>query len=85
MTVTSAGFTEEAGVAGDTLLRVQVGSPFLLRWTSDEWQHVTDARSSTTGLGIEFADILLPRQAAPMRFTFLWVEENRWEGKDYKV
>jgi hypothetical protein len=21
----------------------------------------------------------------PIRFTFLWVDENRWEGKDYKV
>jgi hypothetical protein len=22
---------------------------------------------------------------APIRFTFLWLEENRWEGKDYEV
>lgn len=74
-----------AAVTGGTLLRVQAGSPFLLRWTSDEWQHMTDTRSHTTVLGIEFADILLPRQDAPLRFTFFWVEEDRWEGKDYKV
>ena len=67
-----------------TLLRVQVGSPFLLRWTSDEWQHVTDTRSMATGVGIEFVDILMPQQETPVSFTFLWVEENRWEGKDYE-
>ncbi|MBO0798076.1 MAG: hypothetical protein J2P31_04565 [Blastocatellia bacterium] len=59
--------------------------PFLLHWTSDEWQHSTDIRSLVTGVGIEYADILLPQQNARIRFTFLWVEENRWEGKDYKV
>lgn len=68
-----------------TLLRVQADSPFLLHWTGDEWRHSTDARSSATGVGIEFADIVLPRQDAPVRFTFLWVVENRWEGRDYTV
>ena len=67
------------------LLRVQADSPFILRWTTDEWRHSTDTRSSATGVGVEFADILLPRQDAPVRFTFLWLEENRWEGRDYKV
>jgi glucoamylase len=71
--------------AAGTLLRVQADSPFLLHWTSDEWQHSTDTRSRATGVGIEFVDILLPGQKAPIRFTFLWVEKNRWEGKDYKV
>jgi len=36
-------------------------------------------------VGIECVDILLPQQHAPMRFTFLWVAEHRWEGKDYTV
>ena len=67
------------------LLRIQASSPFLLHWTSDEWLHSTDTRSTSTGVGIEFVDILLPRQNAPIRFTFFWVEDNRWEGKDYKV
>jgi glucoamylase len=71
--------------AAGTLLRIQASSPFLLHWTSDEWQHSTDTQSRATGVGIEFVDILLPQQKAPIRFTFLWVEENCWEGKDYKV
>ncbi len=67
------------------LLRVQANSPFLLHWTSDEWHTSIDTRSTATALGIEFVDIPVPQQDAPFRFTFLWVEENRWEGKDYKV
>ena len=73
------------GVAG-TLLRIQATSPFLLHWTTDEWQHSTDTRPETTGIGIQFVDIPSPeQQKAPIRFTFLWVENNRWEGKDYVV
>jgi glucoamylase len=71
--------------AAGTRLRIQANSPFLLHWTSDEWQHSTDIRSKATGVGIEFVDLPLPEQKAPIRFTFLWVDENRWEGKDYKV
>jgi glucoamylase len=71
-------------VAG-TLLRIQANSPFLLHWTSDEWQSSTDTRSTPTTLGIEFVDIPVPQQDASIQFTFLWVEENRWEGTDYKV
>jgi glucoamylase len=66
-------------------LRVQASSPFLLRWTSDEWHHATDTPSRSTAVGIEFVDLPMPEQKAPLRFTFLWLEENRWEGKDYTV
>jgi hypothetical protein len=72
-------------VRAGTLLRVQASAPFLLYWTTDEWQHSTDTRSRTTKLGIEFVDIPLAPQSAPVRFTFFWVEENRLEGRDYKV
>jgi glucoamylase len=72
-------------VRAGTVLRVQASPSFLLHWTTDEWQHSTDTRSRTTELGIEFVDIPLPPQSAPVRFTFFWVEENRWEGGDYKV
>jgi glucoamylase len=70
---------------GGTRLRVQANSPFLLHWTSDEWQHSTDTRSSTSGVGIDYADIALPTYETLVKFTFLWLDEDRWEGKDYKV
>jgi glucoamylase len=71
--------------AAGTKLRIQADFPFLLHWTADEWQHATDTRSEVTGVGIEFVDIALPEQRSPIRFTFFWVDQDRWEGKDYKV
>jgi glucoamylase len=73
-------------VAPGTLLRIQANSPFLLHWTIDDWQDSTDTRSQGTAIGIEFVDIRLPeKQKNPIQFTFLWIDEDRWEGKDYKV
>lgn len=73
-------------VPAGTLLWIQASSPFLLHWTGDEWQHSTDTRSQPTALDIDFVDIRVTQQLqAPIRFTFLWLEENRWEGKDYEV
>jgi glucoamylase len=71
--------------APGTLLRIQASWRFLLHWTNDEWQHSVDTPSKSTALGIEFVDIVVPQQQAPIRFTFLWVDENRWEGRDYSV
>jgi hypothetical protein len=60
------------------LLRIQANSPFLLHWTNHEWQHAIDTGSHATGVGIDFVDVPLPLESAgPMRFTFLWLEENR--------
>jgi glucoamylase len=73
-------------VPAGALLRIQADSPFLLHWTSDDWHHSIDTASQGTAVGIEFVDILVPHQKQnPIRFTFLWLEENRWEGKDYIV
>src|SRR5262245_14551212 len=79
------GNRQVPAAAPGTLLRIQASAPFLLPWTSDAWQHPNDTRSRTTGGGIEFVDIVLPHQDAPIQFTFLWVEEHRWEGKGYTV
>jgi glucoamylase len=70
---------------GGTLLRIQASSPFLLHWTNDEWHNATDTRSRATAIGIDYVDIPLRDQKASIRFTFLWVDENRWEGTDYRV
>ncbi len=72
-------------VAAGTCLRIQAESPFLLHWTTDEWQHAIDTRSKSTALGIEYVDLQPAQQRAPIRFTFFWLADNRWEGKDYTV
>jgi glucoamylase len=72
-------------IAIGSRLRIQASSPFLLHWTVDEWLHSTDTRSTATGVDIEFVDLPLPERETTIRFTFLWVAEKRWEGKDYEV
>jgi glucoamylase len=71
--------------AGATL-RIQIPSSFRLRWTTDEWQSATDTQSVATAIGIHFVDIrVAPSQLDPLRFTFYWSDEDRWEGQDYTV
>jgi len=68
------------------LFRVQSPARFRLRFTSDEWRTVEDAESTPTKLGIEFFDIQVPpEQRAPIRFTFFWTADAKWEGRDYRV
>lgn len=71
--------------AGETL-RVIAGAPFALRWTRDEWRTSQDSRSIHTSLGSDYFDIPAgAAQKSPIKFTFHWLEENRWEGKDFQV
>ena len=72
-------------VEAGTILRIQANSPFLLHWTKDDWQRATDTPSRTTAMGIDYADIAVPNGAVSLQFTFLWVDEDRWEGKQYSV
>ncbi len=71
--------------AGGTL-RIQRPSPFLLHWTQDEWRRSRDSESVATEVGIHYVDIPIGKdQKAPIRFTFYWTEEGRWEGRDFRV
>ncbi|MEP7200270.1 MAG: glycoside hydrolase family 15 protein [Chloroflexota bacterium] len=67
-------------------LRVQSPAAFVLHWSDDEWQNAADTRSTPTALGIGFVDIPIAQaQRAPIRFTFRWLADERWEGRDYIV
>jgi glucoamylase len=75
-----------SSVRAGTLLRIQAGAPFRLRWTADEWSIARDTDSASTRLGISFADLPISRQqTAPLRFTFYWPEAGRWEGRDFAI
>ncbi|MGH9158687.1 MAG: hypothetical protein ACRD2X_01705 [Vicinamibacteraceae bacterium] len=42
--------------------------------------------SADAALGIELVDIAVaPDQRAPIRFTFFWPTNGRWEGRDYEL
>lgn len=70
---------------GDTL-RIQAQDAFRLRWSDDGWNTVRDTAASSTALGVAFVDVPIGAdQQAPILFTFLWTDANRWEGRDYVV
>jgi glucoamylase len=67
-------------------LRIQAPAGFRLRWSSDEWRTANDTGSVSTALESEYLDIpISPDQRAPIRFTFLWTKDSRWDGNDYEV
>ena len=72
--------------AGNTL-RVEVLTPAIIHWSSDEWRTVHDASTRDTGLGLHFVD--LPTDSLPsgsvVLFTFYWLKAKRWEDKDFSV
>ena len=59
---------------------------FRLHWSANEWQSAEDNPSSAPVLGFHFVDVPISApQQAPIRFTFFWTADNRWEGRDYLV
>ncbi len=74
----------QAAMAGTTL-RILAFSPFRLHWSCNGWQTISDTISTDTALG-SFVDIAVPLSGrAPVSFTFYWLSEDRWEGRDYHV
>ena len=68
------------------ILRVQVPAAFRLHWSDDEWRSAKTTPSSAELSGINFVDIpITNEQQAPIRFTFYWTADDRWEGRDYTV
>ena len=61
--------------------------PALVHWSFDGWQTSRDVNTRDTGLGVHIADLpadqLQPGQEAV--FTFLWLQQQRWEGVNYSV
>ena len=67
-------------------LRIMAPASFRIHWSGNNWRNVEDTLSCATALGIDFVDIpVTPSQRAPIRFTFLWTSNGRWEGRNYEV
>jgi glucoamylase len=69
------------------ILRVFADAAFSLHWSSDNWQSAHDTRSTQNALNIEYVDLsdVDTQPGTCIRFTFFWLEANRWEGQDYAV
>jgi len=65
-------------------LRITSAERFLVRWTADGWQSHQDVESTQLGYAGSYAD-LPSGDAGTISFTLLWLDENRWEGKNFDV
>jgi glucoamylase len=75
----------QSATPGSTL-RIQGKDPFMLHWCNDGWNAPIDTTSETIAIGIHFVDIAIaPGQRAPILFTFRWLDDGAWEGRDYMV
>jgi len=73
-------------VAPGVTLRVLAHRPFVLHWCLGDWSNINDTDSRATVIGVHYVDIAVPKgQPAPVKFTFRWLDDNRWEGKDFEV
>jgi glucoamylase len=68
-------------------LRLNLLSPAIVHWSTDDWNSVHDTETRNTGMGIHILN--LPTASMPVGgkvvFTLYWPNEKRWEGTDYSV
>ena len=73
-------------ISAGASLRILAKAAFVLHWGRGDWENPTDTLAHATTLGINFVDVTTAQgDTRPIRFTFLWLEENRWEGRDFTV
>jgi glucoamylase len=72
--------------AGRTL-RVEVLAPAIVRWTLEGWRTARETATRDTGLGVHLVDLPTGAMHAgdAVDFTFRWLENDRWEGTDFRV
>ncbi len=67
-------------------LRIQATRPFALHWGRGDWTNVNDLSSQQTSLSLSFVDLATkPGELTPIRFTFRWLDNGEWEGRDFVV
>jgi glucoamylase len=69
------------------LLRLEVMSPAVVRWTADGWHTHEDVKTHDAGLGVHVADLPTRKLTAggEIAFTFYWPDQRRWEGHNFRV
>lgn len=73
-------------VAPGQVLRIQAPRPFRMHWTRDGWQNVEDTIGRATRLDMWYVDFPIARgERAPVTFTFFWLDNDAWDGRDYTV
>ena len=67
-------------------LRIHSENAFEVRSSLDNWATATDTHSTSTNLGIDYCDIVIPdNQRVSLQFALFWTVARRWEGRDFEV
>ncbi len=69
-------------------LRIELPEAALVHWSQDSWGMPRDARTDEPGkIGMHVVDLPTDqlKPGTQITFTFLWLDETRWEGVDYTV
>jgi len=68
-------------------LRIHLNQPARVRWSIDNWETFSDQNTIDSQIGVFYIDI--PKEviihASGVIFTFYWMNEVRWENKNYKI
>jgi glucoamylase len=81
-------FTHQVRTVGaGRTLRIETLVPAQVRWSTDDWQTVTEDTTRDSHLGVHVID--LPTAALPagsiIRFTFYWPDAQKWEAKNFEI
>jgi glucoamylase len=67
-------------------LRILAETAFEAHFSLDNWSTTTDTQSTSTNLGIDYCDIVIPdSQRVSLQFALFWTVQRRWEGRDFEV
>ncbi len=75
------------GIPVGKTLRVELLSRAMIHWSINSWNDTQDNPTHDTGLGVHFVDLPTEKLSSGsiLLFTFYWIDQNRWEGRDYRV
>ncbi len=67
-------------------LRIQSRRKFTLHWSWDLWKTVNDTLANDPPIGMYFLDFdTSGLKGSKLIFTFKWLEQDKWEGRDFTV
>jgi hypothetical protein len=67
-------------------LRIHSENAFEVHSSLDNWATSTDTHSTSTNVGIDYCNIVIPdNQRVSLRFALFWTVARRWEGRDFEV
>ncbi|MFI4875484.1 MAG: glycoside hydrolase family 15 protein, partial [Blastopirellula sp. JB062] len=74
-------------IASGLPLRIICEAEAVIHWSVDQWGSKQDSATQSNSLGLHFVDLSANKltKGTELTFTIYWVEEDRWEGRDFQV